>query len=66
MAVIASQEFLHYAVGRNPGLIASIVVAVKSYGISALIAGSVSVFLCLQNVQCMLLIGRGNAQSLLV
>uniref|UniRef100_A0A673KW16 CKLF-like MARVEL transmembrane domain containing 7 n=1 Tax=Sinocyclocheilus rhinocerous TaxID=307959 RepID=A0A673KW16_9TELE len=51
-------EFLHYAVGGILVFIASIVVAVKSHGISALIAGSVSAFLCLQYVQCMLLIGR--------
>lgn len=65
-SLLLSQEFLHYAVGGILVFIASIVVAVKSYGISALIAGSVSVFLCLQYVQCVLLIGRGNAQSLLV
>ncbi|KAI2655005.1 CKLF-like MARVEL transmembrane domain-containing protein 7 [Labeo rohita] len=46
-------EFLHYAVGGILVFIASIVAAVKSYGISALIAGSVSAFLCSQYVQYM-------------
>lgn len=63
---LLSQEFLHYAVGGILVFIASIVVAVKSYGVSALIAGSVSAFLCLQYVQCVLLTGQGNAQSFLV
>lgn len=36
------QEFLHYAVGTILVFIASIVAAVKSHGISALVAGSVS------------------------
>ncbi|KAG1936617.1 CKLF-like MARVEL transmembrane domain-containing protein [Pimephales promelas] len=35
-------EFLHYAVGGILVFIASIVVAVNSYGISSLVAGSVS------------------------
>ncbi|KTF79074.1 hypothetical protein cypCar_00039214 [Cyprinus carpio] len=38
-------EFLHYAVGGILVFIASIVVAVKSYGVSALIAGSVFGFI---------------------
>lgn len=38
-------EFLHYAVGGILVFIASIVVAVKSYGISSLIAGSVFGFM---------------------
>lgn len=38
-------EFLHYAVGGILVFIASIVVAVKSYGISGLIAGSVFGFM---------------------
>ncbi|XP_073703722.1 CKLF-like MARVEL transmembrane domain-containing protein 7 [Garra rufa] len=38
-------EFLHYAVGGILVFIASIVAAVKSYGISALIAGSVFGFI---------------------
>ncbi|XP_016313699.1 CKLF-like MARVEL transmembrane domain-containing protein 7 [Sinocyclocheilus anshuiensis] len=38
-------EFLHYAVGGILVFIASIVVAVKSHGISALIAGSVFGFI---------------------
>uniref|UniRef100_A0A8C1MUS3 CKLF-like MARVEL transmembrane domain containing 7 n=1 Tax=Cyprinus carpio TaxID=7962 RepID=A0A8C1MUS3_CYPCA len=43
-------EFLHYAVGGILVFIASIVVAVKSYGVSALIAGSVSAFLCFPTI----------------
>lgn len=38
---VVPQEFLHYAVGSILVLIASIVAAVKSGGISVLVAGSV-------------------------
>ncbi|KAK1806592.1 hypothetical protein P4O66_005093 [Electrophorus voltai] len=38
-------EFLHYAIGTILVLIASIVAAVKSYGISGLVAGSVFGFI---------------------
>lgn len=41
---IPLQEFLHYAVGGILVIIASIVAAMKSHGISGLVAGSVSWF----------------------
>lgn len=43
------QEFLHYAVGGILIFIASVVAAVKSYGVAGLIAGSVS---CLCLLKC--------------
>ncbi|KAG7251684.1 hypothetical protein CRUP_014918 [Coryphaenoides rupestris] len=44
MVCVVPQEFLHYAVGSILVLIASIVAAVKTGGISVLVVGSVPVF----------------------